>query len=415
MTFDESAVQRDHDGRFAEKKGAPSEIVLGEPVDPTLEEALRAYGITVADVPLDHEGKSIVERWNDAFAMLDDEQLVTIEEHLNEELSADFGRLRSGPWLAWPELGVPMEDWKTVRNGDDWTGRTPVAMVHTRNGGGNRECWCDDSDNHDAGCLAVVVENLQNHQAHVMDEDNSMDSTYANFAFKVDREAAYALFKTSDLSRKQETARKQFDSIMHGRTAPWTVFPANPATQARIEEYRAQMESLSISKILKGQNQLPSGLKSQGIPSEKHVEALRAKLAVLDGDDSVIPASEARVWYYDRYTGLKKEREAYEEAMKANEAVIAVNEALADQSTSPALAHGLRSALSNSLGISYSAKKLPERKAAITKRRESILEDIRIIENVIRRQEMQAYIREQTTALSKNISWPGEAPAPSML
>lgn len=415
MTFNESEVNRDTVGRFTEKNGTLAEVVLGEPVDPTLEEALRAYNITVADVPLDYEGKSIVERWNDAFAVLDDEQLITIEEHLNEELNADFGRLRSGPWLAWPELGVPMEDWRTVRTGDDWTGRTPVAMVHTRNGGGNRECWCDDSDNHDAGCLAVVVENLQNHPAHVMDEDNSMDPTYANFAFKVDREAAYALFKTSDISRKQEKARQHFDSIMHGRMAPWTVFPANPVTQERIEEYRAQMEELSISKVLKDQNQLPSGLKSQGIPSEKHIEALRAKLAVLAGDDSALPASEARIWYYDKYTGLKKEREAYEEAVKANEAVTAANEALADPNTPPALAHALHSALTASLGISYSAKKLPEREATLSKRRESILEDIRIIENVVRRQEMQAYIREQITVLTKNISWPGEDPAPSML
>lgn len=415
MAFDESAVMRDRDGRFAEKTGTEAEVTLEQPVDPTLVEALRAYGLAVDDVPLDHEGKSINDRWNDAFSMLDDEQLITVEEHLLEELAVDFGRLRSGPWLAWPELGVPMEEWKTIRSGDDWTGRTPVAMVHTRNGGGNRECWCDDSDNHDADCLAVVVESLQSHPAHVMDEDNSMDSTYANFAFRVDREAALSLFKTSDISRKQEAARKQFDNIMHGRMAPWTVFPANPTTQARLNEYRTQLEELSTKKVLKDQNQLPSGLKSQGIPGEKHIEALRAKLAVLNGDDSAVPASEARVWYYDKYTGLKKEREAYEDAVKADAAVNAANDALDDPSTPPALAYALRSALTGSLGISYSAKKLAEREAAITKRREAIAEDIRVIENVLRRHEMQTYIREQMTALSKNISWPGDGPAPSML
>lgn len=415
MTFDENTVQRDRNGRFAEKNGAPSEVVLDQPVDPTLEESLRAYGLTAADVPLDHEGRTIVERWNEVFACLDEERLTTVEEYVNNELNADFGRLRGGPWLAWPEIGVPMEDWKTVRPGDDWTGRTPVAMVHTRNGGGNRECWCDDSDNHDATCLAVVVENLQNHPAHVMDEDSSMDCTYANFAFRVDREAVQTLFRTSGLSREQETARRVLSQIADGEMPPWFVFPTNPATQARIEEYRAQAADLLVGKVLKSQNQLPSGQKANSIPDERHADALRAKLAVLNGDDSAIPASDARVWYFDRHTGLKKEREAYEEAVRASEAVVAANEALADPSTPPALAHALRSALSASLGISYSAKKLPEREKALAQRRESILKDLDVVENVIRRQAMQVYIRDQISTLTQDITWPGEGPAPAKL
>lgn len=417
MTFDESAINRDQTGRFAEKTGTASEISLVEetPLDPVLVEALDRYGITVADVPLDHEGQSIVDRWATAFASREEEQLTTIEEHINAELNVDYGRLQSGPRLAWPEVGVPLEKWPSVRNGDDWEGRSPVAVVHTRNGGGNRHCYCDhDYDtgvtDHAPHCTARAVEIMEAHPAHLTNEDNSFDSTYADFAFRVDRKAAKELFKTSAIARQQENARLRYEAIRQGRTAPWAVFPPNPRTLERIEEMNAEAEELDYASLLKD-NKLPSGLRFSGLPDKKHLDSLNAKLAILDGDKGM-EDSARNVWQYDKYTGLAKERENYEKAVEDGEAAVAAQEALADPNTSPALARALTLAMEAPFGLSYSAKKVGESEARMKAKRAAIVADRDVVAAVLQRREMQEYIRRERTHLSQNTTWPGDGPAP---
>lgn len=413
MTFDESAVRRDSGGRFSEKSGLTAEVTLEAPVDPELVNALDAYGITVNDVPLDHEGKSIVERWNEKFSVLAEERHTTVEEHLTRELDVDFGRLRGGPYLAWPEIGTPMEDWETVRSGDSWEGRTPVAVVHTRNGGGNRECYCDDDD-HAPGCVARAVEIMEEHPAHLMNEDNSWDTTYANFAFKVERESAHKLFKKSKLSQAQETARNNHKAISEGRLVPWSVFPRNPETEAKISQLKADSDAVKPPD-LRGNNTLPSGLRTAGLPEQKHLDALRRKIALLDGEPDAVEdeRDSGRLWYYDRYTGLKKTRDSYDDSVKAAEAVAASRAAIEDPTTPPALAYALEKGMQASLGISYEAKKLEEREQALKRRRAEIEKDAELIEDYVRRSNMRSYIAKEVKRLTDEITWPGEDPAPT--
>jgi hypothetical protein len=73
---------------------------------------------------------------------------------------------------------------------DAWVeaqGDVPTIRVHTRNGGGNRECWndaCDDmADVHVEDCLCWAIASLQAHPWYVRDEDDDFDSTYADFYF----------------------------------------------------------------------------------------------------------------------------------------------------------------------------------------------------------------------------------------
>jgi hypothetical protein len=413
MPFDETAVLRDTAGRFSERTGAAAEVTLVSTAAPELVAALERYGLTVDDVPLDHEGQSIIGRWTEKFESLGERQLTTMEDHLNNELKLDFGRLESGPWLAWPDLGKPLEKWPTVRAGDSWTGRTPVAMVHTRNGAGGRYCYCDDGDNHDSDCLAAVVENLQKHPAFIVDEDNTLDSTYANFAFKVDRDAAQALFETSAQARNQEQARNLQKSIAEGHTAPWVVFPRNPVTVERITELREQTKKLGHEDLLKDNNRLPSGLQTRGLPSQEHLDALDAKLAVLNGDLDQTSAASTNVWYYDKYSNPHREWEGYVKAVQATEAVAAANEALADPATPPALAHALTSALDTPLGISFDAKKLEEKTTRIAKMKELIEADRAIVHTVMQRRGMREYMTREARELEKNVTWPGSGNAPS--
>lgn len=65
----------------------------------------------------------------------------------------------------------------------------PVLRLHTRSGGGNRECYCDDygegEDGHDDACIALGNDWLTEHPWHSHNEDDDFDMTYADFYFKV--------------------------------------------------------------------------------------------------------------------------------------------------------------------------------------------------------------------------------------
>lgn len=80
-----------------------------------------------------------------------------------------------------------------VEEGDD--GQV-ILRLHTRSGGGNRECYCDDvSQGHEPGCIATGNEWMEAHPWYLRDEDDDFDSTYADFYFALpaDHELAEAL------------------------------------------------------------------------------------------------------------------------------------------------------------------------------------------------------------------------------
>lgn len=58
-----------------------------------------------------------------------------------------------------------------------------VVVVSARQGGGNRECYCDDYDSHEDGCLALNNEIIAEHPNYVTDYDDDFDSTYNYFIF----------------------------------------------------------------------------------------------------------------------------------------------------------------------------------------------------------------------------------------
>lgn len=61
-----------------------------------------------------------------------------------------------------------------------------ILRLHTRSGGGNRECYCDDtSQGHDRGCIATGNDWMEAHPWYLSDEDDDFDSTYADYYFKM--------------------------------------------------------------------------------------------------------------------------------------------------------------------------------------------------------------------------------------
>lgn len=69
---------------------------------------------------------------------------------------------------------------------DAWVEQAGDAIairVHTRTGGGNRECWCDGDDHI---CYGEANDAMTLHPWYVMDEDDDFDATYADWYFRVD-------------------------------------------------------------------------------------------------------------------------------------------------------------------------------------------------------------------------------------
>ncbi len=87
-----------------------------------------------------------------------------------------------------PNVGRYRDSW--VERGEDGE---PVIAVYTRNGGGNRECWCDGG-HPDGPCTALIAtEVLPAHPLYLRDADDAYDCTYATFYFKVPDEYREAL------------------------------------------------------------------------------------------------------------------------------------------------------------------------------------------------------------------------------
>jgi hypothetical protein len=77
-------------------------------------------------------------------------------------------------------IGLTKSDFARFR--DVFISNGEIA-IYTRLGGGNRECYCGDENNHE--CYQQTIRQLQSHQNYIRDEDDDFDCTYATFYFKI--------------------------------------------------------------------------------------------------------------------------------------------------------------------------------------------------------------------------------------
>jgi hypothetical protein len=82
--------------------------------------------------------------------------------------------------IGFPAVARFRDAW--VEKGEDG----PVIAVYTRQGGGNRECFCDgDAARHlPSSCYAACNEALAAHPLYLRDADDDFDATYATFYFR---------------------------------------------------------------------------------------------------------------------------------------------------------------------------------------------------------------------------------------
>lgn len=179
-----------------------------EPVSgPGADEALEQFGLSEDQLP------GIRKAWQKRFDRADDPLPQSVKSATLDSLELDtVGRDR----------GTSIE-----HNGD---GSLDIE-VSTRNGGGNRDCFCDNDPetigDHEDGCLAAVNERMQASRYYVDDSDDEFDSTYADFRFHVpagdDARRITDAEGNADDYHAIVTQRAERDEILSGRKPVWSL------------------------------------------------------------------------------------------------------------------------------------------------------------------------------------------------
>lgn len=135
--------------------------------------------------------------------------------------SSLYGRNPLSPFLrAMLKLDT---EYATGRFRDIWLGGDgKTVILFTRNGGGNRECYCESVVNpaegrpqkHESGCLAAVIESLQKHPQYLRDWDDQFDATYAHFEFRVPEEYLAATRLLATLTKPPKSLGDRFEETM---------------------------------------------------------------------------------------------------------------------------------------------------------------------------------------------------------
>jgi len=284
-------------GQFATERKAESEVhlIAAPGPAPELLAALGRYGLTLDDVPADHEGVTLLERWDQATALATAEPIPTTTSVLWDQLGdLDTGRHRGGPDPVWWDERATWDadtqlDPATDPDDPRWDdpNATLAAWVHTRNGGGNRECYeCDDR--HEPGCPAGANDEMQSHPAFLADHDDTGDSTYANFHFRIDdKDAVRAAVRLAPDAAAQSRAARALEQVASGDADPWAVFPVNPDTAAAATAARAGLEALGTADMDRRQAEslgvpVTHTGGSWGIPRVQHVRVSPEHLADFD-------------------------------------------------------------------------------------------------------------------------------------
>ena len=97
-----------------------------------------------------------------------------------------FGKNRNAKAIL-NAIGLTEDDFYRFR--DCYINKKQEIAVYTRGGGSNRDCFCDDPDIHEDGCVVPIQLLLCEHPLYLRDEDDDFDNTYATFYFRMPEES----------------------------------------------------------------------------------------------------------------------------------------------------------------------------------------------------------------------------------
>lgn len=103
-----------------------------------------------------------------------------------------------------------------------------IYTLHARQGGGNRECFCDDEDDkHEDNCIALDNESIAAaYPNYITDTDDSFDTTYATFYFSTSKDPEdWKTFRENEqTAREMSRLAEERRHIEEGNRTPWSVF-----------------------------------------------------------------------------------------------------------------------------------------------------------------------------------------------
>lgn len=213
----------------------------------------------VNTIPMAADGTTFEDNWRGAFELLGHPPYKTIDGEVRALMgNPNFGRERGELTLQ----RVDMDEFDPYDHNPDHIynerGLYPhdapegaagelVATIYTRNGGGNRECWCEDEDHSDGDlCTGAIVDKLEARQDFVRSWDDDGDSTYATFMFRVEEtpEVQQAMAQDS-AARRQKTAQATYDAVQRGELSPLVVMPVNAETKDKLSELNKKFQDLA--------------------------------------------------------------------------------------------------------------------------------------------------------------------------
>lgn len=109
------------------------------------------------------------------------------------------------------------------------TGDTCWLAIYARQGGGNDECYCDDLEWHEDGCLYLNNEEIRASSGYIDDFYDAFDCTYITFLFDtgLKKEELDALetnmYSMQSQRREVIEARKMLDLIKKGSLPVWAL------------------------------------------------------------------------------------------------------------------------------------------------------------------------------------------------
>lgn len=205
---------------------------------------LPAYAQSLPDLP---SGQSFAQAWSDRFKNL--------EEFKKANPGVSPRSMVPNPDSLLDEPVNPLRDRGTslitkasyesegYNHATETTGEYIVA-VSTRQGGGNRECWCDDYDNHEEYCLSKNNDELTSHPNYLSDEDDDFDSTYATFYY--DSGITQKQFEEFNAKRNHFLKLAADEMLLEGaKTGEFTPWGVLSGSYTKVSSYKTSKRVLS--------------------------------------------------------------------------------------------------------------------------------------------------------------------------
>lgn len=348
----DKGIPTDNGGRYAEgKKGQPTSTTLttdGDefviPLPSNLDPDL------IASIPPTPDGKTYAEHWNAYFdpIVTDSSDLETMAAFERDELGdINYGRHRGGPYIELFRNGGYYNDEEDLVERPDpsdprWDDKDwqVILSVYTRNGGGNRECWCG-GDEHDETCLIPAISAMQEHPKYIDDLDSEDDYTYASFLFAVeDVERAKRVCRDESIVHLRQSRHAMLNRIASGTTSPLEILPPNSETAAALQEAKNE-SSAAYREISEAKIPYALGYQTSAYFLNRKIKEVGEKKVAdlingLQTTGPLTPEQEETIGaIWDTRSGIsfKKDREKYLEANAEYENLEKVNAAIGDENT----------------------------------------------------------------------------------